>query len=39
VKIVLYAVKYVTAASVDHSQGRKVNKEFLLLMEICPGGA
>ena len=31
-------VKYVTAASVDHSQGKKVNREFLLLMEICPGG-
>jgi hypothetical protein len=28
----------VTAASVDHSQGKKVNREFLLLMEICPGG-
>jgi hypothetical protein len=23
---------------VDHSQGKKVNREFLLLMEICPGG-
>jgi hypothetical protein len=32
------SVKYVTAASVDHSQGKKVNREFLLLMEICPGG-
>jgi hypothetical protein len=31
-------VKYVTAASVDHSQGKKMNREFLLLMEICPGG-
>ncbi len=33
-----FSVKYVTAASVDHSQGKKVNREFLLLMEICPGG-
>ena len=31
-------VTFVTAASVDHSQGRKVNKEFLLLMELCSGG-
>jgi len=31
-------VKFVTAASVDHSQGKKVNKEFLLLMELCAGG-
>jgi len=31
-------VKFVTAASVDHSQGKKVNKEFLLLMEVCTGG-
>jgi len=31
-------VKFVTAASVDHSQGQKVNKEFLLLMELCTGG-
>ena len=31
-------VAFVTAASVDHSQGRKVNKEFLLLMELCSGG-
>ena len=31
-------VGYVTAASVDHSQGKTVNKEFLLLMEICSGG-
>lgn len=31
-------VKFVTAASVDHSQGKKVNKEFLLLMELCSGG-
>jgi len=31
-------VKFVTAASVDHSQGKKVNKEFLLLMELCTSG-
>jgi len=31
-------VKFVTAANVDHSQGKKVNKEFLLLMELCSGG-
>jgi cyclin G-associated kinase len=31
-------VSFVTAASVDHSQGKKVNKEFLLLMELCSGG-
>lgn len=31
-------VSFVTAASVDHSEGRKVSKEFLLLMELCPGG-
>ena len=31
-------VKFMTAASVDHSQGKKVNKEFLLLMELCSGG-
>ena len=29
---------FVTAASVDHSQGRKVNKEYLLLIELCSGG-
>ena len=26
-------VKFVTAASVDHSVGKKISKEFLLLME------
>ena len=31
-------VKFVTAASVDHSVGKKINKEFLLLMEICSNG-
>eukprot|EP00092_Neocalanus_flemingeri_P012469 GFUD01013442.1.p1 GENE.GFUD01013442.1~~GFUD01013442.1.p1 ORF type:complete len:1133 (-),score=359.01 GFUD01013442.1:1165-4563(-) len=31
-------VNFVTAASVDHSQGKKVNKEFLLLMELCSAG-
>ena len=28
-------MKFVTAANVDHSQGKK---EFLLLMELCSGG-
>ena len=31
-------VKYVTAASVDHSVGKKIDKEFLLLMEVCNNG-
>ena len=31
-------MKFVTATNVDHSQGKKVNKEFLLLMELCSGG-
>ena len=31
-------VKFVKAASVDNSVGKKVNKEFLLLMELCSGG-
>jgi len=31
-------VKFVTAASVDHSVGKKISKEFLLLMEVCSNG-
>lgn len=31
-------VKFIKAASVDNSVGKKVNKEFLLLMELCSGG-
>jgi len=31
-------VRFVTAAHVDHSEGKKINKEYLLLMELCGGG-
>ena len=31
-------VKFSTAASTDHSVGKKLSKEFLLLMEHCSGG-
>ena len=31
-------VRFVTAASVNHSEGKRVNKEFLLLMEVCANG-
>jgi len=33
-----YFVEYVMAATIDHSQGKKINKEFLLLMELCKNG-
>ena len=29
---------FVTAASVNQSEGKRVNKEFLLLMEFCTNG-
>ena len=31
-------VRFVTAASVDHSVGKKMSKEYLLLMEVCSKG-
>ena len=31
-------VRFVTAASVDHSVGKKISKEYLLLMDVCTNG-